>query len=178
MQKESTRIEQFVQLGTELQQWQKTRHKRHKDQLPCDTVYTSHNVNEMSTVHTCITFDDMQWSRQWSRNSHDINYEDLKMKEVCVHWILTQCSNTNRVDTFCQVPAIHNLHELNTTKLCTTQIKMFKILSSLWYIMKLLFMSWKNFLAYPLVIKTFILYRHPRVVLHVKKSDIIQRSIC
>ena len=86
----------------------KTRHKRHKDQLPCDTVYTSHNVNEMSTVHTCITFDDMQWSRQWSRNSHDINYEDLKMKEVCVHWILTQCSNTNRVDTFCQVPAIQN----------------------------------------------------------------------
>ena len=33
--------------------------------------------------------------------------------------------------------------------------------------------EFKNFLAYQLVIQTLILYRHPRVVLHVKKPDII-----
>jgi len=48
-------------------------------------VYTSHNVNDLSTVHRCVTFDDMMIYNETGAGQetlHDIIYEDLKM---CVY---------------------------------------------------------------------------------------------
>jgi len=48
---------------------------------------------------------------------HDTTYGDLKMKEACVHWIPTRCSNI-----FCQMLAMHNQrHWRFLCKICHRQ---------------------------------------------------------